>query len=93
VGTTVEDRGFDKVVEAGAVARLLAGAIDLCPSLAAARFADAWAGLRPRGEEEMPILGPRGPSGYLVAAGHYRNGILLAPYTAAVMAEQVAALG
>ncbi|MBI4606970.1 MAG: glycine oxidase ThiO [Planctomycetes bacterium] len=81
-GTTVEDRGFDKTVEAGAVARLLEGAFRLCPSLRAARFAEAWAGLRPLGETPAPRIGPAGPGGFFLAVGHYRNGILLAPVTA-----------
>ncbi|HVR74031.1 MAG TPA: glycine oxidase ThiO [Planctomycetota bacterium] len=90
VGTTVEDRGFDKTVEAGAVRALLDGAIRLVPSLATARLADAWAGLRPLGAGVLPSLGPVGPAGYYLAVGHYRNGILLAPLTALVLSEMIA---
>jgi glycine oxidase len=90
VGTTVEDRGFDKTVEAGAVRALLEGAIRLVPSLSAARLADTWAGLRPLGAGVLPTLGPAGPAGYYLAVGHYRNGILLAPLTALVLSERMA---
>jgi len=90
VGTTVEDRGFDKTVEAGAVARLVAGATKLCPALSSARFLEAWAGLRPLGEDELPRIGPAGPRGYFLAVGHYRNGILLTPLTAKLLADSVA---
>jgi glycine/D-amino acid oxidase-like deaminating enzyme len=90
VGTTVEDRGYDKQVEAGAVERLLRGALSLCPGLVSARFVEAWAGLRPLGGSELPLVGPHGPEGYFVAVGHYRNGILLAPLTARALADFVA---
>jgi glycine oxidase len=90
VGTTVEDRGFEKRVEAGAIQRLLANAISICPSLSSARLAETWSGLRPRGERELPTVGPLGPPGLFAAVGHYRNGILLAPLTARVLADLVA---
>jgi glycine/D-amino acid oxidase-like deaminating enzyme len=90
VGTTVEEKGFDKTVEAAAVAGLIRGAVEICPALGAARFVEAWAGLRPRGPEEEPRIGPAGPEGYFLAVGHYRNGILLAPWTAEVLARAVA---
>jgi glycine oxidase len=90
VGTTVEEKGFDKAVEAAAVAGLIWGAIEICPALGAARFVEAWAGLRPRGAGDEPRIGPAGPEGYFLAVGHYRNGILLAPWTAEVLAKAVA---
>ena len=89
VGTTVEDCGFDKRVEAGAVNRLLTGATRLCPALDGAEFVESWAGLRPRGEDTVPKLGPVGPRGYYQAIGHFRNGILLTPLTARVVVESV----
>ncbi len=91
VGTTVEDRGYDKTVEAGAVSKLIEGAVKLCPALASARLVEVWAGLRPRGEDAAPRIGPVGPGGYFVAVGHYRNGILLAPWTARRLRERIAA--
>jgi glycine oxidase len=90
IGTTVEDRGYDKRVEAGAVAGLIEKAISLCPSLATARFVEAWAGLRPRGESDLPTLGPAGPRGYFLAVGHYRNGILLTPLSTQIVADRIA---
>ena len=89
VGTTVEDRGFDTRVEAGAIARLLEATLRLCPRLSAARFVDAWAGLRPKAACELPTVGPLGPPGHYVAAGHYRNGILFAPLTAQALTDQI----
>ena len=63
------------------------------PSLADARFAGAWAGLRPASPDEMPILGATGLPGLFLAAGHYRNGILLAPATATLLADAMTASG
>jgi glycine/D-amino acid oxidase-like deaminating enzyme len=65
----------------------LSRAFSLCPGLTSARFAEAWAGLRPQGEGELPRVGPRGPEGYFTATGHYRNGILLAPLTARALTD------
>jgi glycine oxidase len=90
VGTTVEEKGFDKTVDAQAIAKLIEGAVGLCPSLGSARFVEAWAGLRPLGPEETPRIGPAGPDGYFLAVGHYRNGILLAPWTADRIADAAA---
>ena len=89
IGTTVEDKGYDKKVEAGTVARLLEKAVSLCPSLSTARFVEAWAGLRPQGENNLPTLGPAGPHGYFLAVGHYRNGILLAPLSARIVTDRI----
>jgi glycine oxidase len=89
VGTTAEERGFDKTVEAWALARLAGNAALLCPRLGQARFVEAWAGLRPLGEGKLPSIGPRGPPGHFTATGHYRNGILLCPYTAEILAGMI----
>lgn len=89
IGATVEDAGFDKHVDADAINELDRAAIDLVPKLAEARRLEAWAGLRPGTPDELPILGATSLPGYFVAAGHFRNGILLAPVTAQVMAEAV----
>lgn len=89
IGTTVEDRGFDKSLEAWAVQRLLTGALELCPGLRDAVFLEAWAGLRPRGPTPLPTLSAAGPEGFYLAVGHFRNGILLTPWTAARMLEVI----
>ena len=52
---------------------------------------DMWAGLRPRAEDDLPVLGACSEvSGLFYATAHYRNGILLAPVTAELITEQVA---
>lgn len=90
VGATVERAGFRKEVTADGVAGLLAAAFGLAPSLRAARFVSAWAGLRPGTPDGRPLLGESPVSGLYLAAGHYRNGILLAPVTALLLADLLA---
>ncbi len=88
IGATIEDAGFDLTVHALDILTLNAHATKLLPVLAEAEFVESWSGLRPATIDEVPILGPapRQPR-YLLATGHYRNGILLAPATAHVMAQ------
>ncbi|HYY82242.1 MAG TPA: glycine oxidase ThiO [Actinomycetes bacterium] len=90
VGATVEERGFDTRVTAGAVHDLLHAAAELLPDVAELELVEAVAGLRPGSPDNAPLLGPAGPDGLLVATGHYRNGILLTPVTAAAVAELLA---
>lgn len=87
VGSTVELVGFHKAVTVEAVHRLIAGAVSLVPPLKSAQFVSAWSGLRPGTPDGLPILGASGVPGLFLAAGHFRNGILLAPVTAMAMAE------
>ncbi len=87
LGSTLEHVGFRKEVTAGAVAGLLAAGERLCPEIASARFLTAWAGLRPGTPDGWPILGQSPVPGLFFAAGHFRHGILLAPATAARMAD------
>jgi glycine/D-amino acid oxidase-like deaminating enzyme len=90
VGATVEFPGECTEVDGVAIAaperldRLLAGAIALCPGLAEAEISDRWSGLRPRPvQRPAPIIEPLpGFAQVLLATGHYRNGVLLAPATA-----------
>jgi glycine oxidase len=89
VGSTEERVGFRKEVTAVAVRDLIAAACRLVPSLACAVFAGAWAGLRPGSLDGMPVLGESELPGLFFAAGHFRNGILLAPVTARLMADAV----
>jgi len=89
VGATVERAGFRKEVTAGGVARLLAAALVLAPTLESARVTCAWAGLRPGTPDGFPIIGESPVSGLFLAAGHFRNGILLAPLTAVLVADMV----
>ncbi len=89
VGASVEYVGFDKNVTAGAVEKLLAAAIELAPELAGARIEESWAGLRPDSPDHLPIVGPTDVEGLLMATGHFRSGILLAPVTARSVREWI----
>jgi glycine oxidase len=88
-GATVEYVGFDKHVTAGGLEQLLSGALELAPGLASARVEESWAGLRPASPDHLPILGPTDLEGLLIATGHFRSGIVLAPITARLMREWV----
>ncbi len=83
VGATVEEAGYDKRTDAPTIQRMHQAAIRLVPALAQARMLEAWAGLRPGSPDNLPILGATQIPGYFVATGHFRDGILLAPVTAA----------
>lgn len=88
IGATIEDVGFDKTVRPEDIARLRALAASLLPELASAHTVESWAGLRPATPDGLPFLGAvKGQSRCFLATGHYRNGILLAPATAYVMAQ------
>ncbi len=88
IGATVEDTGFDKTVHAADIASLHAQAAALLPPLASATVLDSWSGLRPATPDGLPLLGALpGRPHHLLATGHYRNGILLAPATARVLAD------
>jgi glycine/D-amino acid oxidase-like deaminating enzyme len=90
VGATVEDVGFDERSTADGVRGLLTAAIDLLPSLADAHFDSVRVGFRPRAMDELPIIGRSDTMpGVFYALGHYRNGVLLAPLTAALMGDLV----
>jgi glycine oxidase len=82
VGATSEERGQDRTVTAGAVHDLLHDAMSVLPVTSELVMAEACAGLRPATPDNGPIVGAAGIGGLLVATGHYRNGILLAPVTA-----------
>ena len=87
IGATVEDVGFDKTVEADAIHDLHRAAVEFVPGLAAAEVVASWAGLRPGTPDDLPVLGQTETPGVFTASGHYRNGILLAPVTARIMAD------
>ncbi len=90
VGATVEDAGFTRAVTAEGLAWLLAGAVDLVPTLAGAPVMRTWCGFRPWAPDGLPVLGPwPGIEGLWLATAHFRNGILLAPITARVMREWI----
>lgn len=90
-GTTEERVGFEPWPTADGVRSVTQAAIELLPELAGARFAYAWAGLRPHATDGQPLLGRTEPGGrLLLATAHYRNGVLLAPITGELIARAVA---
>jgi glycine oxidase len=90
VGATVEERGFDTQVTAGGVLELLREAYRLLPEVAEMELVGVSAGLRPGTPDNLPRVGPGALEGLLLATGHFRNGILLAPLTAEAIAAQLA---
>jgi glycine oxidase len=89
VGATVEELGFDTTVTAGAVYELLRAAYELVPGVAELELTEVAVGLRPTSPDNAPLLGPAAVEGLVIASGHYRNGILLAPVTGAAIAELI----
>jgi glycine oxidase len=85
VGATVEDLGFDGRVTAGAVYELLRDARSVLPMTAEYALTETSVGWRPATPDNAPLLGPAGLDGLLLATGHYRNGVLLTPVTAAAI--------
>lgn len=90
VGATVEDVGFDKAVQPEVIRDLHNAAAGFVPELAFAKIVSSWAGLRPGTPDDLPILGQTKTPGVFIASGHFRNGILLAPITARIMADLIA---
>lgn len=88
-GTTVEYVGFDKSVTPKGQQAIREGACEICPGLSSLSVSSAWAGLRPDTPDHLPILGSTPLRGLLVASGHFRNGILLAPLTARIIADLI----
>jgi glycine oxidase len=89
VGATLEQAGFDKRVEPEVIQKFHQFAANFAPDLGEARMLEAWAGLRPGTPDNLPVMDKSPLAGYFVATGHFRNGILLAPVTAAIMASVV----
>lgn len=88
-GTTVELVGFDKRTTDEGLASIREQAALLCPALSGAREIASWAGLRPWTHDGLPLLGPSSRRGLVIASGHARNGILLAPLTARLIAQLI----
>jgi glycine oxidase len=87
VGATVEEMGFDTAVTAGGVHELLREAYRLLPDVAEMELLGATAGLRPGTPNNLPLVGPGAVEGLVLATGHFRNGILLAPLAARAVAD------
>lgn len=90
IGSTVEDAGFDKTVTLEAVRHLADRAAAMMPGVAKLPLVMTWAGLRPATPDRLPYLGRASMEGLIIATGHFRNGILLAPVTAEIVADLVA---
>lgn len=86
LGATMEERGFDTTVTAGAVYELLRDAGEVVPGISELVIEEVSAGLRPATPDNAPAIGPSTLPGLHHALGHYRNGILLAPITAEILA-------
>jgi glycine oxidase len=82
LGATMEERGFDTTVTAGAVFELLRDAFELVPSITELIIDELSAGLRPSTPDNAPAIGPGAIEGLHWATGHFRHGVLLAPITA-----------
>ena len=90
VGSTVEDVGFDENHTEEGLTQLRNAAAGLVPSLADAPMMEVRTGLRPRGPDDLPILGlSMAVPGLIYATAHYRNGVLLAPITAQLVTDLV----
>lgn len=88
IGATVMPHTYDRKVSAGGVQHLLQQASELVSAVQAAEWKRAWAGLRPQTPHGLPYMGEHPQvKGLLLAAGHYRNGILLSPITGMIMTE------
>ena len=90
VGATVEELGADTRVTAGGVYELLRDAQAVLPCITEAEVVETMAGLRPGSPDNAPLVGPGALEGLLIATGHFRHGILLAPVTAALVTGLVA---
>jgi glycine oxidase len=90
LGATVEDVGFNEDATVEGVRHLLDQGCRLFPQLATARFREVRVGLRPVTPDELPVIGPSSTMpGVFYATGHYRNGVLLAPLTAKLLADLI----
>ncbi|HJZ85819.1 MAG TPA: glycine oxidase ThiO [Polyangia bacterium] len=86
-GSTMEQVGFQKEVTAGGLRSILDLALAIVPALADAPVSGFWSNFRPYTEDQLPVLGGTPVEGLFLATGHFRNGILLAPITAEIVAD------
>jgi glycine oxidase len=87
IGATQEELGADTRVTAGGVWELLRDARTLVPGITELELAEAVAGLRPGTPDNAPVLGPSGLPALVLATGHFRSGVLLAPVTADIITD------
>lgn len=91
IGSTSEHAGFEKVVTGEGIYAIMTNALEMAPDVVRdAPLVDSWAGLRPRAKDGLPVIGACSDfTGLYYATGHYRNGILLAPVTGELLADQI----
>ncbi len=89
IGATSEDVGFTPNNTPEGIQKLLQAAIRLYPQLKHYPIQEFWWGFRPATPDELPILGTSHCQNLTLATGHYRNGILLAPITAVLIADLI----
>ncbi|MGZ3531151.1 MAG: glycine oxidase ThiO [Vulcanimicrobiaceae bacterium] len=89
VGATVEESGFDTRVTARGMHGLLHAVVSAAPSLGDFTVSETWGGLRPGSLDGRPFLGRTPLTGYYLATGHYRNGVLLTPATSRLLADAI----
>lgn len=89
-GSTLEEVGFDKQTTSVALESLHASALSIIPQLARCPVEQQWAGLRPGSPDGVPTIGAvPGFDGLHVNAGHYRNGLVLAPAATRLLVDQL----
>ncbi|ATJ83574.1 glycine oxidase ThiO [Halomonas beimenensis] len=90
VGSTLEEAGFDKTPTPEARASLHASAVSILPALAECEVEHHWSGLRPGAPDGLPFIGEiPGVAGLFVNAGHYRNGLVLAPAATRLLVDEL----
>ncbi|HEY0100117.1 MAG TPA: FAD-dependent oxidoreductase, partial [Pyrinomonadaceae bacterium] len=94
-GTTTEHAGFDKSLTTAGRRAIESYAREIAPGVIELNVSEAWAGLRPRAADDWPVIGAFGADvpNLFYATGHYRNGILLAPLTGALVARMISERG
>jgi len=88
IGSTLEFVGFEKAVTVAGLRNIFTTGTQLLPCLEEARLSDSWSGFRPWTPDHLPLLGVS-RNGLWFSTGHYRNGILLAPASARLLADSM----
>jgi glycine oxidase len=88
-GSTIENVGIEKRVTPQGISKILNAAVEMIPAFKDAAIVETWCGLRPDTPDHLPSLGPTDVEGLLIATGHFRNGILLAPITAKLITQWI----
>lgn len=89
IGATTEPGRTRLEPDCSTIERLYQATTEICPALSEAEIIESWAGVRPGTQDHAPILGETSIPGLYIAAGHFRNGILLAPLTAQIMGDLI----